>query len=159
MEKIRAAVREHLTKTIAYWDRRAEELRLQEQAGKPNARLNSQEARRRADDFTDRLKKRMQELDQEAQISPLLPVVMGGFVVIPAGLLAKMQGHLPLPVTPPADTQALAAAPEPSSWRLNAAWDSSLWTGSLTTSATISKAATLSPDTCASSRSGPRSRR
>ena len=92
IEKTRAAVRDRLTKEIAYWDHPAEQLRLQEQAGKPNARLNSQEARRRADELGARLEKRMQELDREAQISPLPPMVMGGFVVIPAGLLAKMRG-------------------------------------------------------------------
>ena len=109
IEKTRAAVRDRLTKEIAYWDHPAEQLRLQEQAGKPNARLNSQEARRRADELAARLEKRMQELDREAQISPLPPVVMGGFVVIPAGLLAKMQGKALPAATPAADTQAIAA--------------------------------------------------
>ncbi len=109
IEKTRAAVKDRLTKEIAYWDHRAEELRLQEQAGKPNARLNSQEARRRADELAARLKRRMEQLDLEAQISPLPPVVLGGFVVVPAGLLAKMRGQ-PLPTDAvPADTQAAAA--------------------------------------------------
>jgi hypothetical protein len=108
IEKTRAAVKDRLTKEIAYWDHRAEELRLQEQAGKPNARLNSQEARRRADELAARLRKRMEQLDLEAQISPLPPVVMGGFVVVPAGLLAKMRGE-PVPVDgQTADTQAVA---------------------------------------------------
>ncbi|MDR7409460.1 MAG: helicase-related protein [Armatimonadota bacterium] len=109
VEKTRAAVKDRLTKEIAYWDHRAEELRLQELAGKPAARLNSQEARRRADDLAARLKKRMEQLDLEAQISALPPVVMGGFVVAPAGLLAKMRGEtLPAGATP-VDTQASAA--------------------------------------------------
>ena len=42
--KARAAVKDRLTKEIAYWDHRAEELKLQERAGKPNARLNSNTA-------------------------------------------------------------------------------------------------------------------
>jgi SNF2 family DNA or RNA helicase len=109
IEKTRAAVMDRLTKEIAYWDHRAEELRLQEQAGKPNARLNSQEARRRADELAARLEKRMQELDREAQITAQPPVVMGGFVVIPAGLLAKMRGEVLPAATPAADTQAIAA--------------------------------------------------
>ena len=41
IEKTRAAVKDRLTKEIGYWDYRAAELKLQEQAGKPNARLNS----------------------------------------------------------------------------------------------------------------------
>jgi len=109
IEKARAAVKDRLAKEIAYWDHRAEELKLQEQAGRINARLNSQEARRRADDLAARLRKRMEQLDLEARISPLPPVVLGGLVVVPAGLLAKMTGA-PLPVaSQPADTQVSAA--------------------------------------------------
>jgi SNF2 family DNA or RNA helicase len=43
IDKTRAAVKDRLTKEIAYWDHRAEQLKLQEQAGKAGARLNSQE--------------------------------------------------------------------------------------------------------------------
>ena len=60
--KTEAAVKERLTKEISYWDHRAEELKLQEQAGRPNARLNSDEARKRADALQGRLEKRMEEL-------------------------------------------------------------------------------------------------
>ena len=109
IEKARAAVKDRLTKEIAYWDHRAEELKLQEQAGKPNARVNSQEARRRADDLQARLHKRMEQLQLEAQISALPPVVLGALVVVPAGLLARMTGA-PLPAdSRPIDTQASAA--------------------------------------------------
>lgn len=109
IEKTRAAVNDRLFKEITYWDRRAEELKLKEQAGKPGARLNSQEARRRADELDARLKRRLAELDREAQISALPPVVLGGAVVVPAGLLARMMGQ-PAPIqTPPVDTQAAAA--------------------------------------------------
>ncbi|HNT54209.1 MAG TPA: helicase-related protein, partial [Anaerolineaceae bacterium] len=44
--KTEAAVRQRLMREISYWDHRAEELKLQEQAGKPNARMNSGEARK-----------------------------------------------------------------------------------------------------------------
>jgi superfamily II DNA or RNA helicase len=109
IDKTRAAVKERLTKEITYWDHRAAQLRDQEQAGKPNARLNSQEARRRADDLQARLEKRLAELDKEARISALPPVVLGGFMVVPIGLLAAISGQkLPKP-TSPADTQASAA--------------------------------------------------
>ena len=108
IEKARAAVKDRLTKEIAYWDHRAEELKLQEQAGKVNARLNSQEARRRADELASRLQKRMEQLDLEAQISALPPTVVGGVLVVPVGLLAKMTG-VPLPAAAQAmDTQASA---------------------------------------------------
>jgi hypothetical protein len=109
IEKARAAVKDRLTKEIGYWDHRAEELKAQEQAGRPNARLNSQEARRRADDLQGRLQKRMEQLDLEAQVSALPPVALGGLVVVPAGLMAQMTGQ-PLPESARCvDTQAAAA--------------------------------------------------
>ncbi|MBN3804142.1 DUF3883 domain-containing protein [Paraburkholderia sp. Ac-20336] len=85
-----AAVKERLTKEISYWDHRAEELKLQEQAGKPNAKLNSGEARKRADLLQGRLQKRLEELKLEAQLSPLPPVVLGGLLVVPIGLIEAM---------------------------------------------------------------------
>jgi len=109
IEKTRAAVKDRLTKEIGYWDHRAEELKLQEQAGKPNARLNSQEARRRADELQGRLEKRMAQLDLEGQISALPPVVLGGLVVVPIGLIAKISGRPMATTSSPTDTQASAA--------------------------------------------------
>ena len=91
--KTRAAVQDRLTKEIAHWDRRAEELKAQERAGKQGARLNSGEARRRADDMRGRLDNRLRELDLEAVISPLPPVVRGGALVAPRGLIERMQGR------------------------------------------------------------------
>ncbi|MEI8164900.1 MAG: helicase-related protein [Chloroflexales bacterium] len=109
IEKTRAAVKDRLTKEITYWDHRAEELKLQEQAGKVNARMNAQEACRRADEMQARLQKRMEQLDLEAQIAPLPPVMVGGLVVVPVGLLSLLTGR-PLPATAHAtDTQASAA--------------------------------------------------
>ena len=100
-KKTRLAVKERLTKEIIYWNSRAEELKLQEQAGKPNARLNSNEARRRADELQARLQKRLAELEQEARIMPLSPVVQGGFIVIPRGIIERMStpGLAPSPGT------------------------------------------------------------
>jgi len=107
IDKTRAAVKDRLTKEITYWDHRAEQLKLQEQAGRAGARLNSQEARRRADDLQARLQRRLAELDSEAQISALPPVVLGGLVVVPLGLVGAMTGRT-LP-THPVDTQLSAA--------------------------------------------------
>lgn len=109
IEKARLAVRDRLTKEIAHWDRRAEELKLQEQAGKANARLNSQEARRRADDLVTRLQRRIEQLDLESRISPLPPIVMGGLIVVPAGLLAKITGRSVEGGERAKDTQAAGA--------------------------------------------------
>ena len=93
-----AAVKDRLTKEINYWDHRANQLKDQELAGKVNARINSGKARQRADELQARLQKRMAELEQERQISPLPPVVSGGALVVPAGLLLKLQPALPLSV-------------------------------------------------------------
>jgi superfamily II DNA or RNA helicase len=107
--KTEAAVKDRLTKEIIYWDHRAEELKLQEQAGKPNARLNSGEARKRADSLQGRLQKRLEELKLEAQLSPLPPVVLGGLLIVPKGLFEAMAGNPVLVPTQTADTQAAAA--------------------------------------------------
>ncbi len=109
LAKTEAAVKDRLTKEITYWDHRAEQLKLQEQAGKPNARLNSQEARKRADGLQARFEKRLEDLKLEAQISPLPPVVLGGLLVVPAGLIASMTGQPGTFSNSPVDTQVSAA--------------------------------------------------
>ncbi len=98
VDKTMKAVKDRLTKEINYWDHRAEELKLQELAGKTNAKLNSAQARERADALTARLQKRLTELEQERNLSPLPPVIVGAAMVIPAGLLAKLTG-IPTPDT------------------------------------------------------------
>jgi hypothetical protein len=98
--KTKSAVRERLTKEINYWDHRAQELKLLESAGKPNARLNSDLAQRRADELATRLQNRLLELDKEAQLSALPPVVVGGVLVVSARRLTKC-------------TNALAETPPP----------------------------------------------
>ena len=102
--KTEAAVKDRLTKEISYWDHRAEQLKLQEKAGASGARLNSDEARKRADTLQARLNKRLQELKLEAQLSPLPPVVLGGLLVVPQGLADAMAGR-----RSPVDTQKVAA--------------------------------------------------
>jgi len=89
------AVKDRLTKEIAYWDHRAQQLLAQEQAGRTNARLNSDMARRRADDLQGRLQRRLAELEQARYVSPQPPLVIGGALVVPAGLLARLQGQAP----------------------------------------------------------------
>ena len=109
VDKTRTAVKDRLAKEISYWDHQAARLSEQEAAGKTNARLNAQEARRRADDLQGRLERRLAELDREGQISALPPVVLGGFMVIPVGLIAAMTGR-PSPTTSTAPDRQAAAA-------------------------------------------------
>ena len=97
ISKITKAVKERLTAEIQYWDYRAADLKQKEAAGKTNARLNSQMAARRAEDLVARMEKRLEELDSERMISPAPPVVVGGAIVIPGGLIRQLTGHLPAP--------------------------------------------------------------
>ncbi len=87
IDKIYAAVKARLTSEIQYWDYRAGELAEKEQAGHPNAKMNSQIARRRADDLCARMKKRFAELDQERRVTAAPPTVIGGAIVVPRGCL------------------------------------------------------------------------
>ena len=84
-----------MTLLAAHEDAPAARLRLALDAVlvvKPNARVNSKEARRRADNLQARLQKRMERLDLEKHISALPPVVLGGLIVVPTELLAEMTG-------------------------------------------------------------------
>lgn len=103
IDKTAKAVQERLTAEIQYWDFRALDLKEKEAAGKGNTKLNSQMAARRADELAGRLKKRLAELDVERQISAVPPLVVGGALIIPRGLLNTVGG---LPETFAADYQA-----------------------------------------------------
>ncbi|HEV3257884.1 MAG TPA: helicase-related protein [Gemmataceae bacterium] len=92
IDKTLAAVKDRLTKEINYWDHRAAQLKDQELAGRPNARLNSGLARQRADELTTRLQRRLSELEPERKLSPLPPVVLGGAMIVPLGLVRRLQG-------------------------------------------------------------------
>jgi hypothetical protein len=99
-DKTISAVKDRLTKEITYWDHRAAQLKEQELAGRTNAKLNSGLARQRADDLATRLQKRLADLEQERRLSPLPPVLLGAAVIVPLGVLRRLQGDEP--PTPPA---------------------------------------------------------
>jgi hypothetical protein len=109
IEKTRAAVKDRLIKEITYWDHRAEQLKLQEQAGRAGARLNSHEARRRADDLQARLHRRLAELDREVQALGAATGGAGRARGHTTGLVAAMTGRALSAPTSPADPQASAA--------------------------------------------------
>jgi len=90
IQRTKDAVKARLGSEILFWDTRAMQLKDQELAGKANARINSGKARQRAEELASRLQKRMAELEQERQISALPPVVIGGAIILPAGLLAPI---------------------------------------------------------------------
>ena len=87
LDKTERAVQERLTREINYWDGRAAQLRVQEEAGKVNARLNSRRAQQRADELEERRQLRLAQIAQERLISATRPIVAGGALIIPAGLL------------------------------------------------------------------------
>lgn len=92
-DKTAKAVKERLTCEIQYWDLRAADLKEKEAAGKTNAKLNSANAQRRADDLQARMQRRLAELEQEKKVSPCPPVIVGGALVIPLGLLNRLMGR------------------------------------------------------------------
>ncbi len=106
-----AAVKDRLTKEISYWDHRAQDLKAQEQAGRVNARLNSEMAQRRADDLQARLQRRVAELEQERRLSAQPPLVLGAALILPAGLIARLQGQAaPVPALFARQKKAVEAA-------------------------------------------------
>lgn len=110
LDKIAKAVKERMTAEIQYWDFRAADLKSKEAAGKKNDRLNSQMAARRAEDLEARMQRRLSEIDTEKMISPAPPVVIGGALVIPKGLLHQLTGAPNASVFGHGDLQAVEFA-------------------------------------------------
>ena len=92
LDKTAKAVKDRMTAEIQYWDYRASELQQKEAAGIINSKLNSKLASRRADDLTARMQVRLAEIEKERRISPMPPVVTGGALIIPKGLLRVLAG-------------------------------------------------------------------
>jgi len=92
IDRTAKAVKERLIAEIQYWDFKSGDLKLRETQGKTNARQNSQQASRRAEELEARMQKRLTELETEKLISAMPPVVVGGALVIPRGLMYKLMG-------------------------------------------------------------------
>lgn len=90
--KTLAAVNERLVKEINYWSDRYIKLQDDVNAGK-QPRMQPEMARRRVDELTARLKQRKAELEALKNVVSSTPVVMGGALVIPKGLLAHRKGE------------------------------------------------------------------
>ncbi len=94
IDKVEREVVARLKKEINHWDRRAQELKAQERAGR-RGRLSAGQAQARANDLDGRLRRRRAALELERDIRGLAPQVRGGAVVVPGGLLrgsAKAEG-------------------------------------------------------------------
>ncbi len=90
VSKVRKAVNKRLKDEIQYWDSRAWELKDREDAGKRNAKQNSAQAQKRADELAERLERRNKLLDLQGQLNALPPRVIGGALVLPA---SKLRGR------------------------------------------------------------------
>jgi hypothetical protein len=94
IHRVEGEVRARLKREINYWDGRAEELALKEQAGK-GGRLNSGNARAYAQTLTDRLDRRLRQLTEERDIQALPPLVKGAALVVSARLLGPAGAVVP----------------------------------------------------------------
>ncbi len=107
VDKTLAAVNERLTKEIDHWSDRWMKLREDQEAGK-DVRLNLENVRRTVLDLEGRLDARKRELHAMRHISSATPVALGGALVVPAGLLARLRGasgmadSAPVPTADPA---------------------------------------------------------
>ena len=110
--KVWDAVRERLESEIRYWDRRTEEIKAQEIAGR-KPRLNSGRARARADELETRLARRRAELTQEDDLHNSPPTIVAAAVVVPQGLIDQLAGRPGTSVDPAkkaeTDRRAVAA--------------------------------------------------
>jgi SNF2 family DNA or RNA helicase len=87
------AVHERLVKEINYWSDRYLKLKDDVAAGK-QPQVQPEMARRRVDELTARLEQRTAELKGMLNVVSSTPVVAGGALVIPAGLLAARKGDV-----------------------------------------------------------------
>ena len=91
VDKTLAAVHERLVKEINFWSDRYIKLQDDIAAGK-DVRLTLENVRRTIDDLTARRESREKELLAMRHVVSATPVVVGGALVIPAGLLAQRKG-------------------------------------------------------------------
>jgi superfamily II DNA or RNA helicase len=95
VDKTLNAVHERLTKEINFWQDRWLRLKEDQDAGK-EVRLNLENARRTLMDLEGRMESRKKELQSMRHVVNGTPVVLGGALIIPAGLLRSRTGDKPI---------------------------------------------------------------
>lgn len=91
VDKTLFAVHDRLSKEIAFWSDRWLKLKDDLAAGK-DVRLNVEKARRTVTDLEGRLENRKRELQAMRHVVNGTPIVLGGGLVIPAGLMRQRRG-------------------------------------------------------------------
>ncbi len=92
ISRIASAVRERLTKEINYQSNQL--IKYQEALGNgKDTRLNIDNTKRIIEEFTTRLESRGRELNAMQRVIPASPVLVGAALVLPQGLLHKLQGQ------------------------------------------------------------------
>lgn len=94
VEKTLAAVHDRLKKEIDFWTDRWMKLGEDARTGK-DVRLNLDNAQRTVNDLQARLDGRTKELQAMRHVQNGTPVVLGGALVVPAGLLRQLGGEGP----------------------------------------------------------------
>ena len=92
VDKTLAAVHERLTKEIAYWSDRWLKLSDDRAAGL-DVGPNIEKFQRTINDLEARLENRKKELQSMRHVTNGTPVVLGGALVVPIGLLRKLRGE------------------------------------------------------------------
>ena len=106
VDKTLAAVHERLTKEIDFRSDRWMRLKDDQEAGK-DVRLNLDNIQRTINDLEGRLENRKKELQSMRHVTNGTPVVLGGALVVPIGLLRKLRGE----PAPDAATATFSADP------------------------------------------------
>jgi superfamily II DNA or RNA helicase len=91
-DRVLAAVHERLVREISHWQNRRYRIQDEIAAGRvPKVTLGNID--KLLDDLTNRLRSRTAELSAMKDVSSATPIILGGALVIPAGLLAKRRGE------------------------------------------------------------------
>jgi hypothetical protein len=91
VDKTLSAVHDRLSKEIAFWSDRWLKLKDDQEAGK-DVRLNLENARRTVNDLEGRLENRRRELQAMRHVVNGTPIVLGGALVVPEGLMRRLRG-------------------------------------------------------------------
>jgi len=92
VDKTLAAVHERLVKEMSFWQDREIKLKEDAAAGR-DVRLNLDNAKMKINELMARLDTRTKELRTMRNVVSATPVVVGGALIIPAGLLAQRKGE------------------------------------------------------------------